>query len=251
MLTKFKWLAAVGLIVGCLYSAGTTTTAVELIARMIDQTRGMSSYSELRMTIKRPDWQRTSAFSVWTRGREDALIRFTAPIKDAGNATLKVGDKMWTYSTKIRRSIRLPKSMMSQEWAGSDFSYNDLARSDKLLVYYDHEIVQEDQEGDLTLYTIDSRPKENAPVVWGLERTVFRSDNVLLSQVFYDQNLEVVKSLQAFDIKEIDGRMLATRMRMSTVAKPDSWTEVLYEDIDFDIDVDDRLFTQFALRGGD
>ncbi|MYD43578.1 MAG: outer membrane lipoprotein-sorting protein [Gammaproteobacteria bacterium] len=224
-------------------------TAEDLILRMIDQSRGLSSYSEMSMTINRPQWQRTSAFAVWTRGREDALIRFTAPAKDAGNATLKVGSNMWTYSPKIRRAIRLPKSMMSQEWAGSDFSYNDLARSDKLFVHYEHEIVDSFEEDGITTYTIESRPKESAPVVWGMEKLVFRSDNVVLEQTYYDQELQPVKSMRAFEIQELGGRMLAKRMRMFNVDEPDTWTEVSYEHVAFDIDIDDRQFTQFALRG--
>lgn len=235
----------------CLTGAGATSeiTAEDLIARMIDQSRGLSSYSELSMTVNRPQWQRTSSFNVLTRGREDALIRFTAPAKDAGNATLKVGDTMWTYSPKIRRAVRLPKSMMSQEWAGSDFSYNDLARSDKLLAYYRHDIVDQTEEDGLITYTIESVPNENAPVVWGKERIVFRSDNVLLEQTFFDQAMQPVKAMHAFEIQELGGRMLAKRMRMSDLERPDRWTEVEYETIEFDVAIDDRSFTQFALRG--
>ena len=223
-------------------------TAEELITRMIDQSRGLSSYSELTMTVNRPQWQRTSSFNVWTRGREDALIRFTAPAKDAGNATLKVGETMWTYSPKIRRSVRLPKSMMSQEWAGSDFSYNDLARSDKLLAFYEHSIVATTEENGLITYTIESIPRVNAPVVWGKETTVFRSDNVLLAQTFFDQNMQPVKEMRAFDIQELGGRMLAKRMRMSDFEEPEQWTEIEYNTIEFDVEIDDRQFTQFALR---
>ena len=59
-----------------------------LVTRQIDQTRGLSSYSEMTMLIKRPSWQRESTLYAWTRGREDALIRFVAPARDAGNALL-------------------------------------------------------------------------------------------------------------------------------------------------------------------
>ena len=226
------------------------TTADELIAGLIEQTRGQSSISEMVMTIKRPEWQRTLEFSVWTRGREDALIRFTAPAKDAGNATLKVGDVMWTFSPKIRRSVRLPKSMMSQEWAGSDFSYNDLARSDKLLLYYEHQITSEEEGADgSVVYTIDSTPKPNAPVVWGMERVKMFGDGVLLEQHFFDQEMNVVKSLEGFDIQDFSGRKITSRMRMTTVAETNSWTEVAYKSLEFGVDVDDRLFTQFGLRG--
>src|SRR4051812_24818143 len=96
-------------------------TAHDLIAGAIDLTRGRTSYAEFSMVIHRPDWERTSKLVAWTRGREDALIRFSAPPKDAGNATLKQGEQMWTFTPKLNRVIRLPFSMMSQGWAGSDF----------------------------------------------------------------------------------------------------------------------------------
>lgn len=246
--TFCKLIGAFSFGVACSVSSA-STPAVELIQGLIDQTRGLSSVSELAMTIKRPTWERTLEFSVWTRGREDALIRFTAPAKDAGNATLKLGEDMWTYSPKIRRSIRLPKSMMSQDWAGSDFSYNDLARSDKLLTYYDHAIVKETEEDGVIVYTIDSTPKPNSPVVWGLERIVVRSDNVLLSQEYFDQAMKLVKSMNASEIKEFGGRKVTSRMRMTTVGEEDSWTEVMYKSLDFGVEIDDRLFTQFGLRG--
>ena len=68
-------------------------TARELIAGAVDQTRGISSYAEFTMVIHRPDWQRTSSLKSWTRGRKDTLIRFVAPAKDAGNATLEAGQQ--------------------------------------------------------------------------------------------------------------------------------------------------------------
>ena len=92
-----------------------------LVEKALDLTRSTSSHSQMSMTISRPTWQRTSSLVAWTRGREDSLIRFTAPAKDAGNALLKQGDKMWTYNPKLNRNIRLPSSMMSQSWAGSDY----------------------------------------------------------------------------------------------------------------------------------
>ncbi|MEJ2131989.1 MAG: hypothetical protein P8Y95_10300 [Gammaproteobacteria bacterium] len=77
-------------------------TADELIAGAIDLTRGRTSYAELSMVIHRPDWQRSSTLVAWTRGLEDALIRFVAPARDAGNATLKLAEKMWTFTPKLR-----------------------------------------------------------------------------------------------------------------------------------------------------
>jgi hypothetical protein len=41
--------------------------------------------------VHRPDWERHVEMRAWTQGDGDALVRFVAPAKDAGNATLKLG----------------------------------------------------------------------------------------------------------------------------------------------------------------
>ena len=221
----------------------------EILTNAYEQTRGLSSFSELRMTVSRTNWTKTSEFAVWTRGEDDALIRFTAPAKDAGNATLKIGDRMWTYSPLIKRSIRLPKSMMSQDWAGSDFSYNDLARSDDVLDNYSLELTESQEVDGHEIYTIDATPHDDAPVVWGKERLVIRDDSIMLAQVFYDQEMIVVKSLETLEIGEMGGRTIPIRMRISDAENPDHWTEIEYVNIDFAVEIEDQVFTQFALRG--
>ena len=44
--------------------------------------------------------------------------------------------------------------------------------------------------------------------------------------------------------------IMATRMRMQDLAKPDQYTELEYLDMDFDVDVPDRMFTLFSLKSG-
>ncbi|NIP15116.1 MAG: outer membrane lipoprotein-sorting protein [Pseudomonadales bacterium] len=225
-------------------------TARELVAAAIDLTRGESSYAEFAMVIHRPEWERTSKLVAWTRGRKDALIRFTAPTKDAGNATLKQGEKMWTYNPKLNRTIRLPFSLMSQSWAGSDFSYNDLSRTDKLLEDYELTITDTRQSEGHTLYTIEAIPHDEAPVVWGKEEIVLRDDHVLMSQTFFDQAMRPLKRMETLEVGEMGGRIFGTRMRMSKLDEPENYTELSYARVDFDVELEDRLFTLFSLQSG-
>ena len=237
---------------------GTEVTAQALLEGALDLTRGVASRTEMTMTIHRPDWQRRITVVAWTRGREDALIRFTAPAKDAGTATLKKGERMWTFTPKLKREIRLPASMMSQSWAGSDFSYNDLARTDKYLRHYHLAITATRNatpnatppKEQRTVYTLELTPHDDAPVVWGKEVMELRDDYVLLRQTYYDQALAPVKVLRTLAIGELGGRTIALRMRMADVGDDERWTEIQYHKADFDAPVEDAMFTTFALRGG-
>ena len=231
-------------------NAGEEVTAESLIAGALDLVRGRTSITEFSMIIHRPDWQRSSSLISWTRGREDALIRFTEPARDAGNATLKQGDKMWTYSPKLNRTIRLPYSLMSQSWAGSDFSYNDLSRTDDLLRHYTLTITAVSNVDEHTIYTIEAVPHDDAPVVWGKEEWVMRDDHVMVSQTFYDQSMEPLKRMETLEIGEMGGRVLPLRMRMNKLDEPDNYTEIRYDSAEFDLELEDRLFTVFSLQSG-
>lgn len=227
-----------------------TVDVVDLVTQAVDQTRGLSSQGTMTMHIKRPTWERNSSLKSWTRGRKDALIRFTAPARDAGNALLKQGERMWTFNPKLNRNIRLPNSMMSQSWAGSDFSYNDLSRSDKWLRHYELSLVETGEHDGHITYTVDAVPFDDAPVVWGKEQMIIRDDFVLLQQTYFDQDMVAVKQLKSLEVGELGGRMMAIRMRMTDLEEPDQFTEVGYADMVFDVELQDRLFTVFSLQSG-
>lgn len=77
-----------------------------------------------------------------------------------------------------------------------------------------------------------------------------RDDHVLVSQTFFDQGLAVLKRLETLEIRELGGRVMPTRMRMSKLDEPDNYTEVIYEVAEFDIEIEDRTFTVFSLQSG-
>ncbi len=88
--------------------------AAEIVQRSIDQMQGKSSYGEMKMTIVRPTWTREIALKTWTYGTEYTLMRITAPARDQGTGFLKRGNEIWNWQPNIRRTIKMPPSMMSQ-----------------------------------------------------------------------------------------------------------------------------------------
>jgi hypothetical protein len=155
---------------------------------------------------------------------------------------------MWTFTPRLDRVVRLPYSMMSQSWAGSDFSYNDLTRTDVLLRHYRHRLVETRQQDGHRVHVIESVPEADAPVVWGRQELVLRDDSVLLEETFFGQDGAPLKRLVTLEIGVRDGREIPVRMRMLRLDEPDHWTEVRYGELDFDLEIPDRRFTLHALR---
>jgi outer membrane lipoprotein-sorting protein len=219
-----------------------------LIKAAIHHWRGDSSYTEVAMTIHRPDWQRKQVMVAWTQGDANSLVRFTAPPADADNATLKLGQALWLFNPKLNQVIKLPYSMMAQNWMGSDFSYNDYAKSDQIVTDYTHSLIATEKRDGHQVYTVECLPKPQAAVVWGKQLVKIRDDDVLLEEAFYDQDMKPVRTLQATKIAPLGGRPYPVVMRMSATDKPGQWTEMHYTRGIFNLALPDYLFTLSNLR---
>ena len=228
--------------------ASETPSADDIVRAAVDQWRGLSSQSEVTMTIRRPDWERTMTMEAWTKGDERSLVRVTAPARDRGNGTLTNDNNMWSFSPKVNRVIKIPSSMMSQSWMGSDFSNKDVARTNDIVDQYTHTLLDTRVDGDTTVYEIESVPLEEAAVVWGREVLLIRDDYVVAEHRFYDQDDELVKTLTSLEIGELGGRMVALRQRMQSVDTADEWTEIAVLSAAYDIELPDNLFTLSNLR---
>ena len=235
----------------CLYSPLVFSADInprELIQQAMDHWRGLTSYSELSMTIHRADWERSMSMRSWTKGDKTSLVRVTEPRKDAGNGTLTKENNMWTFAPKINRIIKVPSSMMGQSWMGSDFSNKDISKSTDILDEYEHTLLEKREDGQHAVYVIESIPHEDAAVVWGKEVLFIRDDFILLEQQFWDQDGILVKTMKAREIKSLGGRTVASTIRMGKVEAPEEWTEMSVRDIQFDIANPDSLFTLSSLR---
>lgn len=221
----------------------TEPAAADIVQAAIDYWRDVSSYSVADMTIHRPDWQRTMTIRVWTRGQKESLVRVVAPAKDAGNATLLLDDDMWSYTPKINRVIKIPSSMMQQSWMGSDFSNNDLAKADDLIEHYTHKLLATETHQGKRVWVIESTPKETAPVVWGREVVKVRDDYNVIEHAFFDQAGVLVKRLTTLELRELGGKLIATRQRMQKVEAPEEWTEIVVKEARFGLNLPVSVFT--------
>jgi len=210
--------------------------------------RADSSYAEVSMTIKRKTGTRTLSMKSWTKGSDKALVRFTAPARDAGNATLQLGSSTYIYNPKLNQVIKLPASAMSQSWMGSDFSYDDLARSEKVVTDYTHKIIGTTTINGKKVYKIQSIPKRGKPIVWGKQVIWVRGDGVLYQVEYFDQLGRRVRVMTADKIAILGGRPYPVVMTMRRDDKPGTYTKVATRSARFNIKIPAYTFTQSNLQ---
>jgi len=242
------WVMMVAIVIPFQVGSAEPADAKELVKLAMDHWRGVTSYSEMTMTIHRKDWQRSMSMRAWSEGDKLSLVRVTEPRKDTGNGTLLKDNDMWSYSPKINRIIKIPSSMMSQGWMGSDFSNKDISKSTDILDQYDHSLSTQTEQEGYTVYTIEAIPHEDAATVWGKEVLKIRDDYVMLEEQFWDQDGVLVKVMKATEVTQMGGRSVARILRMGKLETPDEWTEMEISVIEFDLDLPAGVFTLSNLR---
>ncbi len=240
-------LSAFLLTVNCIYAQ----TAEEIIKKAEDEVKGKTSHAVIEMTISTPDYTRSLKMESWWVGNEKALIVTKAPAKEAGNKTLKIGNEMWSYLRNTETTIKIPTSMMLQSWNGSDFTNDDLVRESNLTKDYNMKMIGDEKVQGEDCWKIELDPKPDAPVVWGKIYYWVRKSNYLPSVLqYFDEKGNMVRYLIYKDVKDFYGRKLPSEWVMHNVKKKGHTTEIKVDDIHFDVNIPDRIFSYRELERG-
>ena len=223
--------------------------ASEIIEQVDQKMRGESSYAEMTMTIVRPRYTREVSMRAWSLGDDYSLIKITEPARDEGTAYLKRENEIWNYVPNIDRTIKMPPSMMSQSWMGSDFSNDDLVRESSITEDYEHSILREDTLRGRESWVLELIPKPDAAVVYGkVLLWVDKEEYIQLRVEKYDQQGELANTLELTDIREMGGRLLPAKLTLSPADKPDHKTIMEYREIEFNISPDESFFSLQNMR---
>jgi hypothetical protein len=139
--------------------------------------------------------------------------------------------------------------MMSGAWMGSHFTNDDLVKHSRFSDDFDSSLMDTPGEDGQGHYVIECVPKPDAPVVWGKVVIKVRATDELVDEAtYYDEEGELVRTMIFSDIGDLGGRRLPRRVKMVPAEKPAEFTEIIYEELAFDIELPARTFTLQALR---
>lgn len=228
------------------------TNARALLDRVDDLYRADHSHAVMEMKVVTPRYQRTLKIEGWTQGTDRALFRILSPKKEAGTATLRVDNDLWNYLPRVRRTMRIPSSMMGGSWMGSDFTNDDLVKESRLTQDYDFEVSFEgEREGRKKVVEITCMPKPNAAVVWGkltVELDMTKADPMPFRIRYMDEKMRLARTMYFEDVGPLDGRQLPTTMRLVPENKPNQYTEMHYLELDTKSPVPERTFSLQRLK---
>jgi len=222
---------------------------IDQIVRDIDRLfRSESSRGSLEMHIVTPDWERTLEMEVWTAGTDRTFIRINAPRKERGVSTLRIHNEMWNYLPNVNKVIKVPPSMMTSSWMGSDFTNDDIVSEISFVDDYDHTLARVDAPADSLVY-IRSVPHDGVPVVWAEVVTAVRAHGHLpVWERYYDEKGRLMRTMRFTSPRTFGSRTIPTVIELVPENEAGRRTVMRYVDIVFDGPVDENIFSLRNLR---
>lgn len=218
--------------------------ATEIINKADKKLRGESSKAEMTIKIVRPKWSREMTLTAWTKGDDYSMTLINSPARDKGTVYLKRKKEIWNWVPSIDRNIKLPPSMMMQSWMGTDFTNDDLIKQSSLVTDYKHSYLKDSTIEEFPCYVIELMPKADAAVVWGkIKLWVDKKEYMQMRTEFYDEDKYIINILTGSDVKTFDGKQLPSRMEMTPVDEQGHKTVIIYNDLEFNIDISESFFT--------
>jgi outer membrane lipoprotein-sorting protein len=231
-----------------LYSQELTPT--DIIRKADEKYKGeMTGYSVMSMTIVRPSWQRTVEFRSWAMENEFALTLITAPAREKGQSFLKRGNEMWSWNPAINRLIKLPPSMMSQGWMGSDYTNDDILRESSVVNDYTHSVEKEEVIDNHLCHKIKLTAKADADVLWGYQFWwIDKKEFIVLKAELYDEDGYLVRTENGSDLKILDGRLLPTSIELIPAESEGNKTILKIIEMKFNMKLDESFFSQQNMK---
>jgi len=224
---------------------GQSPDAATILKKVEETMQGTSSLqAEMKMTVVRPSWQREMKMKSWSKGDDYSLILMTAPARDKGVAYLKRQDEMWNWQPGIERMVKLPPSMLGQSWMGSDFTNDDLVRQSSIVDDYNSTVTGSETIEGRDCYTIELIAKEDAVTIWSkILMWVDKTDYLQLKTEFYDEDDYLINTMLGKNVKEMGGKIIATRLEIIAAEEEGNKTIMEYLSLTFDQPIKESFFS--------
>jgi len=224
-------------------------TPKEIIARIDATERVASSESIAKQIITTSSGKkRTLGMKGYTKDMNDKqLMIYTSPKRVKGDKILMLndGDDIWFYTPKTDRVRHLASHAKRQKVQGSDFAYEDLSGG-KIEEDYTYTLIGEEKVAGQACYKFELIPTESGPhysklVLWA------DKEKFLTLKIDYYEDGELLKRLDCYDVKLIDGHWYAMKLVMTNL-KEGGQTVMETQEIRFDIEIKDQMFTTKNLK---
>jgi outer membrane lipoprotein-sorting protein len=224
-------------------------------ANHVSYYQGKDGKAKVEMVISDSQGRkRTRSFTILRKDVDDAddgaqkfYVYFTRPA-DVNKTAFMVwknmdkDDDRWLYLPALDLVKRIAASDKRTSFVGSHFFYEDV--SGRNPAEDNHELLEETDN----YYVVKSRPKDANSVEFSYYKNwIHKASFLPVKSEFYDKNGKVYRIFEALKVEDIEGRQTVTAAKVTDTNIGGS-TTMSYSKVDYDIGLDEGLFTERYLR---
>ncbi len=136
-------------------------SAEELLRAMDDNMTFGTRTADAEMVVKKPGSTEVKQLKMWSRGQVDTYAEFVAPPRDKGVKYLKLDDNLYMFLPSTEKVVKISGHLLRQSLMDSDFSYEDMLESRRLLDNYDGTVVGQEQQAGEDCWVLDLTAKRD------------------------------------------------------------------------------------------
>ena len=217
-----------------------------LLQHLDDLYRSTSSIARIQIDVTGARSTRSMRIKAWTRGEEEVLVLIEAPPREAGTATLRVGNNLWNYLPKIARTIRVPPAAMLGSWMGTDFTNDDLVKESSLRKDFVARIDRRSEAPAGWWLVLDVKP--GVVGRWARMEVLVSDERLPVEERHYDRKGRLARVMYFDAIEVLGGRRLPSHITLVPADAENQRTEMRYLDVQFDIPLPNDTFSLSRLE---
>ena len=203
----------------------------------------------------------TVSFRKYQGADKKSLIYYTSPanLKDTGFLTFdyqdeSVDDDQWLYLPAMRKVRRISAADRGDYFLGTDLTYEDIKKEGKVaLEDYRFTTLGEEVIDGIKTFKVEAQTKDKLIAKeLGHSKVIMWVDpeiSMIRQSLFYDLNGNELKTLNATDIRQVDGIWTRHVLHVQN-HKTGHQTIFTFSNVDYKTEVDDRRLNQQSLRKG-
>lgn len=229
-------------------ASGQKPDGKELLQRvdknMSSETRVFTS----KMIIHGQRSVRTIESKSWVAGESKSYSEYLFPAREQGTKMLKLDDQLWIYSPSSDRIILIAGHMLRQSVMGSDMSYEDIMEDKKLIDHYNTEVTGTERIKERQCWVVMLTAYDPSVAYQGRKLWVDTERYIPLKEELYAKSGTLLKRTELSDIENINGRWFPKRIVFKDMLKEGDGTEFIIEAIEFNVKIDDYVFSKANLK---
>lgn len=220
----------------------------EILDRIDKNILSKSSVTTVQMVIHGKRFSKTMKVKTWTKDGKDSFSEYLYPPSDKGTKILKLGDKLWIYNSSADRIIPISGHMLRQSVMGSDLSYEDFMENQNLRDSYIADVIGEDTifERDCWILLLDAQTSDIAYTtrkIW-----VDKNRFIALKEELFGKSSKLLKKTEIPEVFKVQNRWYPKRMVFKDMLKNGKGTEIIIDEIEFDVKIPKAKFSKAALK---